>query len=53
MNTIPTIPCRATVALQEILHSVHISYYSLQGYSSSTGDATQRVHFLLFPVELE
>ena len=49
--TFPTIPCRATVALQDMLHSLHVSYYSLQSYSSSTGDATQSKCFLLFPVE--
>ena len=51
--TFPTIPCRATVALQEMLHSLYVSYYSLQRYSSSTGDATQSIRFLLFPVELQ
>ena len=51
--TFPTIPCRATVALQEMLHSLYVSYYSLQSYSSSTGDATQSIRFLLFPVELQ
>ena len=51
--TFPTIPCRAKVALQEMLHSLYVSYYSLQRYSSSTGDATQSVCFLLFPVELQ
>ena len=49
----PTIPCRARVALQEMLHSVHIFYYSLQSYNSSTGDATQRASFLVFPLELQ
>ena len=49
--TFPTIPCRATVALQEMLHSLYVSYYSLQSYSSSTGDATQSIRFLLFPVD--
>ena len=51
--TFPTIPCRAKVALQEMLHSLYVSYYSRQRYSSSTGDATQSVCFLLFPVELQ
>ena len=51
--TFPTIPCRATVALQEMLHSLYVSYYSLQSYCSSTGDATQSIRFLLFPVELQ
>ena len=51
--TFPTIPCRATVALQEMLHSLYVSYYSLQSYSSPTGDATQSIRFLLFPVELQ
>ena len=51
--TLPTIPCRDTVALQEMLHSPYVPYYSLQSYSSSTGDATQlSIRFLLFPVEL-
>ena len=51
--TFPTIPCRATVALQEMLHSLYVSYYSLQSYSSSTGDATQSIRFLLFPAEIQ
>ena len=51
--TFPTIPCRATVALQEMLHSLYVSYYSLQSYISPTGDATQSIRFLLFPVELQ
>ena len=51
--TFPTIPCRATVALQQMLHCLHVSYYSLQSYSSSTGDATPSIRFLLFPVELQ
>ena len=51
--TFPTIPCRDTVALQEMLHSLYVSYYSMQSYSSSTGDATPSIRFLLFPVELQ
>ena len=51
--TFPTIPCRATVAVQEMLHSLYVSYYSLQRYSSSTGDATQSIRFLLFPAEIQ
>ena len=51
VHTFPTIPCRATVALQEMLHScLYVSYYSLQSYTSSTGDATQSIRLLLFPV---
>ena len=42
--------CRATVALQEMLHAL-LCYYSLQRYCSSTGDAT-RSTLLLPPVEL-
>ena len=45
-----TTPCRATVALQEMLHAL-LCYYSLQSYCSSTGDAT-RSTLLLLPVEL-
>ena len=41
--TFPTIPCRATAALQEMLHCLYVAYYSLQSYSSTTGDATQSI----------
>ena len=51
--TFPTIPCRATVGLQEMLHSLYVPYYSLQSYSSSRGDATQSIRFLLFAVEIQ
>ena len=42
--------CRASVALQEMLHAL-LYYYSLSSYGSSTGDAT-RSTLLLLPVEL-
>ena len=51
--TFPRILCRATVALHKMLQSECVSYYSLQGYSSSTRDVTQRPRFLRFPVELQ
>ena len=49
--TFPTVSCRATAALQEMLHGVYVSDYSLS-HKSSTEDATQCVRFQLFLLEL-
>ena len=43
---------RITIILYKILHNLCISNYSLQNYNSSTGDTTQFMHFLFFPIEL-
>ena len=53
VGAVPSIPYRTTEALQEMLYSEHISYYSLQSFSSSTGEASQCAQYLVFPIELQ